>query len=215
MGKRSHGFERRAGDFYETPAVAVGPLLPHLRGVRTFAEPCCGNGALVRHLEAHGLRCVYSGDIATGQDALAVASYGEIDAIITNPPYTRDVMHKMIAHFPQIAPTWLLLEYDWAATKQAAPFMPTCSDIVAVGRLKWIADSKHTGKDNFAWFRFGARHNSGPVFYARDQIGIEISRTRSCSQCGQPYRPQRSDSRFCSNACRQRSFRARLVVTQT
>ena len=25
------------------------PLLPFLRGVRTFAEPCCGDGALVRH----------------------------------------------------------------------------------------------------------------------------------------------------------------------
>ena len=55
MGKRS-GFERSERDFYRTPPAAVPPLIPHLRGVHSFAEPCCGDGALVRHLEAHGLR---------------------------------------------------------------------------------------------------------------------------------------------------------------
>src|SRR6516164_11703780 len=122
MGKRS-GFERRPADFYPTPPAAVVPLIPHLRGIHRFAEPCAGDGALVRHLEAVGLRCVYSGDIRTGQDALAVNSYGKADAIITNPPYTRDLMHRLIAHFQRIAPTWLLLEVDWASTRQAAPFM--------------------------------------------------------------------------------------------
>ena len=50
MGKRST-FERREGDFYPTPRSAVLPLIPWLRGVCTFAEPCCGDGALVRHLD--------------------------------------------------------------------------------------------------------------------------------------------------------------------
>src|SRR5262249_32427864 len=49
MGKRSN-FECEPRDFYRTPAAAVPPLLPHLRGVRTFAEPCCGDSALVGHL---------------------------------------------------------------------------------------------------------------------------------------------------------------------
>jgi hypothetical protein len=89
MGKRSN-FERVPRDFYPTPFAAVPPLIPHLRGVRTFAEPCCGNGALVHHLELHGLRCGYAGDISTGQDALALEHYGDADAIITNPPYHRN-----------------------------------------------------------------------------------------------------------------------------
>ena len=50
----SSGFR---ASFYPTPAAAVPPLILHLRGVRTFAEPCCGDGALVRHPEARGLRC--------------------------------------------------------------------------------------------------------------------------------------------------------------
>jgi hypothetical protein len=150
MGKRS-AFERRERDFYPTPAAAVAPLLAHLRGVRTYAEPCAGAGDLVRHLEGYGLCCVYQGDIAAGQDALALDSYGVgADAIITNPPYVRPLMHALIQHFARILPTWLLLELDWASTRQAAPFMPMCSDIVAIGRVKWIEGSKRTGKDNFA-----------------------------------------------------------------
>ena len=75
MGKRS-SFERRPGDFYPTPRAAVVPLIPYLRGIRSFAEPCAGDGALVRHLESFGLRCVYAGDISSGQDALARDHYG-------------------------------------------------------------------------------------------------------------------------------------------
>ena len=52
MGKRS-AFERRAGDAYPTPIEAVLPLIPHLRGVRNFAEPCAGDGALVRQPALH------------------------------------------------------------------------------------------------------------------------------------------------------------------
>ena len=54
MGKRSN-FERREADFYPTPRAAVVPLIPYLRCIRSFAEPCAGNGALVRHLEEFGL----------------------------------------------------------------------------------------------------------------------------------------------------------------
>ena len=78
MGKRSN-FERRPGDFYPTPRAAVVPLIPYLGGIRSFAEPCAGDGNLVRHLESFGLRCVYSGDIRDGQDALERDDYGGAD----------------------------------------------------------------------------------------------------------------------------------------
>ena len=55
MGKRSR-LERRPADFYPTPKAAVLPLIPFLRasGVRSFAEPCAGDGDLIRHLEEFG-----------------------------------------------------------------------------------------------------------------------------------------------------------------
>ena len=218
MGKRSD-FERIPQDFYPTPLAAVLPLIPYLRGVRTFAEPCCGDGALVRHLESHGLRCVYAGDIATGQDALTLNSYGDADSIITNPPYDTDnrrrLMHAMILHFQRIAPTWLLLHFDWAANEHAAPFLRSCSDIVVLPRVKWIKGSKGGGMENHAWYRFDSRHTRGPVLHNNRGKGepIPSRRTRICEQCRKPYEPQRSSSRFCSQACKQHAYRQRLSVT--
>lgn len=213
MGKRSD-FKRREADFYPTLWAAVVPLIPYLRGIRSFAEPCSGDGALVRHLESFGMRCAYSGDISTGQDALALDDFGAADVIITNPPWSRDEMHRLIAHFQNIRPTWLLLDADWAHTQQAAPFLPHASDIVAVGRQKWIEGSKYTGKDNCAWYRFDARHSSGPVFHCRSGNTVTpIRRATMCEQCRKAYEPQRSSSRFCSDACRQRAHRNRLSVT--
>ena len=98
MGKRS-SFERRPGDFYATPLPAVLPLIPHLRGIRTFAEPCAGAGDLVRHLESFGLACAYAGDIASGQDALELDYYGTIDSIITNPPETIRAVNPAFGKF--------------------------------------------------------------------------------------------------------------------
>ncbi|WP_271582670.1 hypothetical protein [Bradyrhizobium sp. CCBAU 45389] len=216
MSKRSpRKFERRERDFYPTPLAAVSPLIPHLRGVRTFAEPCCGDGKLVRHLESFGLRCVYAGDIASGLDALAltVADCNGADAIITNTPYSRELMHRLIEHFRRITRmTWLLLPADWMHNRQAAPFLPSCTDVVSVGRVRWFEGTKMSSMENFAWYRFDAHHSAGPILHARDSASLS-SRVGLCAHCGKPYRPRRSDARFCGDTCRQRAHRNRLVVT--
>lgn len=144
---------------------AVAALIPFLTGIRRFAEPCAGDGLLVRQLEAFGLFCTYAHDLRNGVDALAEYSFGAPDVIITNPPWTRQILHAMIEHFQQIAPTWLLFDSDWAFTKQARPFLPACSHIVSVGRLIWIPGTTMTGKDNCAWYRFDAQHVDGPRFF--------------------------------------------------
>jgi hypothetical protein len=168
MGKRTQGsFERQPRDHYVTPYPAVPPLIPHLRGIKKFAEPCCGDGSLIRHLESFGMRCVYQGDIAGGRDALTAKSFGDSTIIITNPPYSRHTMHALIAHFARISPAWLLMELDWSATRQAIPFMPMCSDIVAIGRVRWIAGTKMSSYENFAWYRFDEAHRGSTYFHAR------------------------------------------------
>jgi hypothetical protein len=152
---------------------AVRPLIPYLRaeGIRTFAEPCAGANDLVRHLEAFGFACGYSGDIQSGQDALARADYGDVDATITNPPHSVELMHPLIDHFLTMrAPCWLLMKWDWAANVHAAPFLPRCTHAVAIGRIKWMPDSPHSGKDNFGWLRFDDKHRSGPIL--RNDRGV-------------------------------------------
>ena len=167
MGKRSE-FPRRPRDFYKTPLAAVPPLIPFLNGTKRFAEPCSGKGDLVRHLGSFGLTCAYEGDMHTGKNALARDTYARGSYnIITNPPHTRAVMHELIEHFQHIAPTWLLIDLDWAANLQAVPYLKTCSDIVVIGRVKWIENSKFTGKENYIWARFWHEHTEGPRFHNR------------------------------------------------
>jgi hypothetical protein len=137
-------------------------------GIRTFTEPCVGEGRLLCTLIEFGFECVLIGDIQTGQDALtdpAVAECGA-NAVITNPPWSRPLLHAMILRFMECAPVvWLLFDADWSHTKQARPFLSQCSHIVSVGRVKWIEDSKHSGKDNAAWYCFQKLHTGGPKFY--------------------------------------------------
>lgn len=165
MGRRSD-FKRRPMDSYETPPEPVLPLIPFVEGL-TFAEPCAGRGKLVHALERHGLRCCHQGDILYGEDALALDDYGDCDVIITNPPWTRRLMHPLLDHFIKIAPTWLLLDADWCHNLQAAPYLQHCSHIVSIGRVKWMPDSGSTGKDNACWMRFQRPPTGGPKFYGR------------------------------------------------
>ncbi len=161
MGKRS-SFPRRVGDTYQTPLAAVVPLVPHLRDVRSFAEPCCGDGDLVRHLESFGLRCSYAGDILKGQDALLIPRFEA--PVITNPPWTRDLLHRLIEHFIASAPfAWLLFDANWAHTRQSRQLIRHCSRVLPIGRVRWIPDSPYVGKDDAAWFRVERGHEAGPT----------------------------------------------------
>jgi hypothetical protein len=171
MGKRSD-FERVPRDFYPTPSEAVAPLLAHLRPQTRFAEPCAGNGALIDALQAAGHLCCAATDIEPRRkgileaDALSGPWVG-FDCLITNPPWSRDVLHPMIEHFSSQLPTWLLFDADWMHTKQSAPFMPYLHKIVSVGRVKWIPDSKMTGKDNCCWYLFDQNSEAPAQFVGR------------------------------------------------
>jgi hypothetical protein len=95
----------------------------------------------------------------------------------------------------------------------SAPFLPSCTDIVSVGRVRWFEGTKMSSMENFAGYRFDAHHSAGPILHAHGAVRVE-SRASLCAQCGKPYRPQRSDSRYCSDTCRQRAHRSRLAVTK-
>ncbi len=173
MGKRSN-FARRERDFYPTPPEAVLPLLPHLIPFPTFIEPCAGDGALVRALQVSGAMCLHAFDIAPREDegiyqrnALDPIDHLAADYIITNPPWDRAILHPMIAHFSAHLPTWLLFDADWMHTRQSAPFMPWLRKVVSVGRVKWIPDSKMTGKDNCAWYLFDQGRDGPAEFIGR------------------------------------------------
>jgi hypothetical protein len=170
MGKRSQ-FERIDRDYYPTfDKRAALVLAPLIRGIETYSEPCYGGGHLVKLLNVHTMAtCVQHSDISTGTDALDLQrpQLNGADAIITNPPWSRNVLHDMIMHFSNLAPTWLLFDSDWAYTKQAIPFLMFCTDIAAIGRLKWMEDSNASGKENCSWYRFDAAPSKGIRFHPK------------------------------------------------
>ena len=169
MGKRSD-FKRIPQDVYLSPYSVVPTLLPHITGkVTQYAEPCAAlktETRLIDHLAQHGFECVHESDIRTGQDALTL---GPLPApIISNIPHERKLMHAMITHFMRIAPfAWVLVDYNWFATLQAAPYLANCSDVAVIGRVKWIEGSRDISKDDYVWARFSAEHTTGPTLHAR------------------------------------------------
>ena len=171
MGKRSN-FERKPRDFYPTPPEAVAPLVPHLVEGWCYWEPCAGDGALVNAMPKwfppQGISDIEPrAEWILRQDAFDVSD-PVADCIITNPPWTRSTLHPMIEHFSAMRPTWLLFDADWMHTKQSAPYMPWLRKIVSVGRVKWIPDSKMTGKDNCAWYLFDQNSTGRTEFWGRN-----------------------------------------------
>jgi len=165
MGKRSN-FKRRKNDQYMTwDERAVKPLIPHLPMGAVYAEPCCGDMSLAKNLGKYGLVCGYASDIepsaqcpeSSSVDAMTLSDddISKCDYIITNPPWTREILHPMLDHFRKMKPTWLLFDADWAHTKQSKQYMPYCWKIVSVGRVRWIPNSAMDGKDNVCWYQFG------------------------------------------------------------
>ena len=173
MGKRS-AFKRAKGDYYRTPLDPVRPLLPFLPPGTHYVEPCAGDGALIRHLDFFGHKCVAAIDIKPkhpqimSADARTVKFPGAMLAI-TNPPWTRALLHPIIIALSDQMPTWLLFDADWMHTRQAVPYLARCKMIVSVGRVKWFPRSKHVGKDNCCWYLFGAGETK-TTFIGRDSV---------------------------------------------
>jgi len=167
MGKRSD-FERRPRDYYVTPEEALLPLLDHLESNFTFVEPCAGDGTLTMLLMKYkDCWCTYQCDIEPQKTGINKANALDLtlkpDYYITNPPWDRKILHRIIEHLTPLAPTWLLFDADWIHTKQSQPYQSRLKKIVSVGRVKWIPDSKMTGKDNCSWYLFDQNNSEDTI----------------------------------------------------
>lgn len=177
LGKRSN-YERIDKDKYLTiDPRAVKALAPFLKPGQRYIEPCAGAGDLIDGLKATGLECVAAFDIEPERDDIVRADALDLGfadrMIITNPPWTRAILHSMIKHFAATArESWLLFDADWMHTKQATRFEPILTDIVSVGRLKWFREDDprqkgHDPVDNCAWYRFANDKFGATRFWPR------------------------------------------------
>jgi hypothetical protein len=181
MGKRTaHVTGRthapRARDYWPTiDPKARGPLIPHLpRGVR-YAEPMAGAGHLIKLLGPE-IECAWASDLEPQVDWIAQrdvfdCELGDAQMFITNPIWTRKLLHKVVVHLSDQAPTWLLVDSDWANTDQFGRFATRCRRIVYVGRLIWIPGTTNPGFTSCSWYLFDKPiPRSAPTFYAKGQL---------------------------------------------
>lgn len=104
-GRNLEGHERRADDFYATPAWCTLAIAKYLqRGNDSVAvlDPCCGDGAILNELqscwntrERHGIeidveRAAHASQRHTVRhaDALVGGPWPDADLLVTNPPYS-------------------------------------------------------------------------------------------------------------------------------
>lgn len=168
MGKRSD-FDKNPRDYYRTFDRRAGDVLsPFIKDIKYFAEPFCGAGDLVHQLqESHGKFCMWKSDIEPQPDLsfgvnCQVMSYEEVhyeqlrncQLMITNPPFTKEVFHKSIEHFTPLIDCWWLMASDWLFNKGSSKIIDKfVTDVVAIGRMRWIPNSKMSGKDNMVWVK--------------------------------------------------------------
>lgn len=177
MGKRSN-FERLPRDYYRTiDPRAVQALKPFIEAGQTFVEPCAGDGILTDQLvEVLKLKCVGEFDLEPDNDrviqkdalTLSLNDVSDADLLVSNPPWDRKLLHPMIERFATLKPTWLLFDANWVWTKQSSNYIKSyCTDIVAIGRLKWIPGTTMSGKDDNCWFRFDVNKVGDTKFHGR------------------------------------------------
>jgi len=154
MSKRTSGkFKKIDKDKYMTwDSRAAYPLLDYYKARHiAYYEPCAGEGDLIKILD--GFWCMGCSD--SELDARTHKYDTNAEFFITNPPWTRSLLHPIIENLRSQKPTWLLFDADWMHTQQAIPYLKYCKTIISVGRIKWIPGTTMDGYDNIAWYLFG------------------------------------------------------------
>ncbi len=119
-------WQRKPADLYPTPVDGTESLIPVLKAmkrpdgspIQTIWEPACGDGRLARVLEWHGFTVIstdlreYPGYGYGGLDFLCETPQdkwgwrvGDIDAIVTNPPFSlaEEFIRRALMFTPNVA----------------------------------------------------------------------------------------------------------------
>lgn len=182
MSKRSD-FEKNPRDYYRTFDRRAGNALIeflHRDNVTMYAEPFAGAGDLYEQLNEHKITCTWLSDLEPQNDLgyahlMKQCDYkqarvlsGGAHAIITNPPFTKSVFHEAIEHFTPQVDCWWLMSSDWCFNKGSAKIIDKyVTDIVTIGRMRWIIDSTMSGKDNCVWLKTSRFKKGNTAFHNR------------------------------------------------
>lgn len=146
MSQRQSGYERKALDFYATPAWVTESMLGFIQTrPGSIWEPAAGNGQMVRILTERFL--VLATDVAGGVDFLAAKTLPDpsIRGICTNPPYKDGAAFceqalRLTKPFGGFVAMLLRVDFDSGRTR--AHLFADCPawsrKIVLTQRIKWF-----------------------------------------------------------------------------
>lgn len=135
-------------DDYQTPPVALTPLLPHLNKNWVIWECAAGEGNLVRAMRKQGFK-VISTDILSGKDFLTYEPK-HYDCIITNPPFSLKQQFLERAYCLG-KPFAFLLPLTTLESEKRQRFFKHCG-LQMILFDKRINFETPTGEDNGSWF---------------------------------------------------------------
>ena len=176
---------RRAYDFYPTPPNVTRAFLAYegdrLRELGSVWEPACGDGAMVREIEAFGLSCIASDLIDRGFGASELRSFYDFSerqapAIITNPPYceinARDGKGRWLEHALSLGAEYVafFLNADWPYASGLSQLLEQ-NPISRVYGCRWKVDvtGKGSPPQRNAWFIWDRRWKGETAFRLMDR----------------------------------------------
>ena len=173
---KADGLERESADFYPTPPEPTRAFLSaeidRLRDFDTIWEPACGDGAMVRELEACGLT-VFASDLVDRGCSAEISSFYDFRtpralSLVTNPPFAECNKDRgWIRHALEtlgVEYMALLLPINWVgAVGRASLWAQHPPSRVYI--MRWRIDFTGQGAPPMlnAWFVWDAKH-SGETF---------------------------------------------------
>jgi hypothetical protein len=180
MSQRVSGYVRAKDDAYMTPAWCTLAVCPHIeKRAKYIWEPACGSGKMESALLSYGFR-VAATDIATGNDFLDYVNISNdawIQAIVTNPPFSRAedfIVQALALMKPQQGLVAMLLRCDYDHAKTRRYLFGDCKafakKLVLTRRIRWIEGSTGSPSFNHAWFIWDYQHRGPPelAYYYED-----------------------------------------------
>jgi hypothetical protein len=131
------------------------------------------------------------------------------ECIVTNPPYSRNLVGKFVANAVALVPrVYMLVRLAFLESEgrsdildggRLARIYPFIQRLPMMHRAGWTGPRNKSAM-GFAWCVWDRAHRGAPKV---ERIGFT-----KCKVCGEPF-VARPDAVTCSSACRQRAFRRR------
>lgn len=183
--EKADSLEREKDDFYPTPPEPTRAFLhaeiDRLRDFGTVWEPAAGDGAMVREMEALGLRVVATDLVDRGCGAEIRSfydwSFPAAGAIVTNPPFAEcgwgNGKARWLKHALEnlnVEYMALLLNWSWPGAGGLGPFWSRFP-AARVYLMRWKIDFTGQGAPPMlnAWFVWDSKHKGETVLRMLDR----------------------------------------------